>query len=104
MTSTNTQFYTATVQFSGSGSTISGSASHTFDTNIIDLTAAIQSWTIRTGSDREIKNFNMIIDNIQKDGATADCKVTLTLASTEPKWSLEVDDCSVDVIFIANCE
>lgn len=99
-----TKFYTSTVTFDSGGSTLTGNTSVTFGSDIIDLTAAIQSWKIKTSSDREIRNFDLIIDNIQKNGATASCNVTLTLASSDPKWTLERGDCSVDVAFIANCE
>ena len=100
-----TKFLTSTVLFSGGdNSTLTGLTEVTFPTNIIDISATIQSWKIKTSSDREIRTFNMDIDNIQKNGTQASCKITLTLASSDPKWTLDSDNCSVDVLFLATCE
>ncbi len=100
-----TKFLTAPVSFNGDDtSTLVGNTSIDFLTDIQDLTACIQSWKIQTGSDRTIRNFDIQIDNIQKNGTTASCQVTLTLAATDSKWGLKASSCSIDIVFIAICD
>ena len=101
---TTTKFLTSRVQFNSGGSTLNSQTSVTFPTDIQEVTAAVQSWKILTSSDREIRNFNLIVDNIQPNGCTASCDITLTLASGDPKWSLEASNCWVDLVFIAVCD
>lgn len=100
-----TKFLTTRVTFNGNdSSTLTASASQEFETDVSDVTVATQSWKITTSSDREIRHFELGIDNVQKNGPKVSCDIILTLASSETKWTLEHGNCYVDIIFLAVCD
>lgn len=94
-------FQTVRGTFSQDSSTLNTSVTTTFGTDITKLTAAVQSWKIRTGSDREIRDFALLIDNIQINGTNASCTISFIL---NPTWTLESNSCYVDIVFTAVCE
>lgn len=57
-------FQTVRATFTTDSSTLNASVSTNFPTDIQKLTASDQSWKIRTGSDREIRDLALLIDNI----------------------------------------
>ena len=99
-----TKFLVKRANFSGDNSTLNFSVSTNFPTEIIDLTAAVQSWKLETGSDREIRHFSMQLSNIQNNGSQGSCDVAVTLASSDPQWKLNAEACYIDVVFTAVCE
>ncbi len=100
----NTNFITTRATFTTDASTLNATVSTNFSTDIQKLTATVQSWKIRTGSDREVRDLAISVDNIQSNGTNASCTVSLTLADSEPQWVLEANSCYVDILFIAICD